>query len=85
MKEWLGAISVGLVAGEPYLDLNYAEDAAAAVDMNFVVTESGRFVEIQGTAETEPFSEDEFDRLKRLALSGCATLVQLQQQAVQKR
>jgi ribonuclease PH len=85
MKEWVAAVSVGLVGGLPHLDLNYGEDAAAAVDMNFVVTESGRFVEIQGTAETEPFSEDEFDRLKRLALSGCATLVQLQKQVVQKR
>jgi ribonuclease PH len=72
------AISVGLVDGQARLDLAYVEDAAAAVDMNVVVAGDGRLVEVQGTAESEPFSRDEFDRLVDLALEGCSQLDRIQ-------
>ena len=85
MKEWVAAVSVGIVGDNALLDLDYSEDSSASVDMNFVVTESGRFVEIQGTAEEEPFSEDQFEILKKIALGGCATLVHLQKLALEKR
>ncbi|MBN1142556.1 MAG: ribonuclease PH [Deltaproteobacteria bacterium] len=78
LKERVAAVSVGLVAGAALLDLNYEEDSRAAVDMNFVVTESGRFVEIQGTGEEATFSVPEFDRLRDLALEGCRELLRLQ-------
>lgn len=72
------AISVGLVDGQARLDLAYVEDAAAAVDMNVVVAGDGRLVEVQGTAESEPFSRDELDRLVDLALEGCSQLDRIQ-------
>ena len=55
VKGYIAAVSVGIVEGEPRLDLSYAEDSGAEVDMNIVMTESGKFIEVQGTAETEPF------------------------------
>jgi len=82
IRESVAAVSVGIVAGAPVLDLNYDEDFRAAVDMNFVVTASGRFVEVQGTAEEEPFSGAELDALRDLALDGCRQLTLLQQQAL---
>jgi ribonuclease PH len=72
------AISVGLVDGQARLDLAYVEDAAAAVDMNVVVAGDGRLVEVQGTAESEPFSRHELDRLVDLALEGCSQLDRIQ-------
>lgn len=72
------AISVGLVDGQARLDLAYVEDAAAAVDMNVVVAGDGRLVEVQGTAESEPFSRDELDLLVDLALDGCSQLDRIQ-------
>jgi ribonuclease PH len=78
----VAAISVGIVKGCPILDLNYDEDSSAAVDMNFVITGSGRFVEVQGTAEEVPFSAAELDALRDLALTGCEDLKQLQQTAL---
>jgi ribonuclease PH len=72
------AISVGLVDGQARLDLAYVEDSAAAVDMNVVVAGDGRLVEVQGTAESEPFSRDELDRLVDLALEGCSQLDRIQ-------
>jgi len=72
------AISVGLVDGQARLDLAYVEDAAAAVDMNVVVAGDGRLVEVQGTAESEPFSRHELDRLVDLALDGCSQLDRIQ-------
>jgi ribonuclease PH len=74
----VAAISVGLVDGQARLDLAYVEDAAAAVDMNVVVAGDGRLVEVQGTAESEPFSRDELDRLVDLALEGCSQLDRIQ-------
>lgn len=77
------AAAAELVDGRPLLDLDYAEDYRAAVDMNFVITGSGRFVEVQGTAEEEPFSMAELDALRNLALAGCRELRHLQQQALE--
>ncbi len=82
LKDSVAAISVGIVGGVPLLDLNYAEDSTADVDMNFVITGSGKFVEVQGTAEEEPFSLEELDALRDLALDGCAQLKDLQQQSL---
>ena len=79
LKDSVAAISVGIVAGKPLLDLDYDEDSKAEVDMNFVITGSGKFVEVQGTAEGDPFSAAELDALRDLALHGCAQLGELQQ------
>jgi ribonuclease PH len=75
----VAAISVGIVDGVPMLDLDYSEDSRAAVDMNFVMTGDGRFVEVQGTAEEAPFTLDEMDAMRRLAMLGCQELKRLQQ------
>lgn len=77
--ESVAAVSVGLVEDTAVLDLNYEEDFRAAVDMNFVITASGRFVEVQGTAEERPFSLEELNGLRDLALHGCLELSRLQQ------
>ncbi len=82
LKDSVSAISVGILAAKPLLDLNYAEDSKADVDMNFVITGSGKFVEVQGTAEEEPFSLLELDELRDLALRGCAQLTRLQQKSL---
>jgi ribonuclease PH len=82
LKDSVSAISVGIVNGVPLLDLNYGEDSNADVDMNFVITGDGRFVEVQGTAEEVPFSMQELDSLRDLALKGCGELRELQQQAL---
>ena len=74
VKNFVSAVSVGLVEGQILLDLDYAEDSSAEVDMNFVITRSGLFVEIQGTAEATPFSRDLHDRMIDLALLGSAYL-----------
>lgn len=83
LKDSVAAISVGIVAGQPLLDLNYVEDSNADVDMNFVITGSGKFVEVQGTAEEEPFSLEELDQLRNLALDGCVQLTDLQRQSLE--
>jgi len=82
MKLAVAAISAGLVGGEPRLDLPYAEDSAADVDFNFVMTDGGRFVEIQGTAEKGSFSADDYGRLVVLATAGTQELFGLQQKAL---
>jgi len=76
----VSAISTGIVKDIPLLDLAYAEDSCADVDMNFVITGSGKFIEVQGTAETRPFSGVELDAMRNLALKGCAEIHQLQHQ-----
>lgn len=81
LKDSVAAVSSGVVNGQPVLDLDYVEDFAAAVDMNFVMSGDGRFVEVQGTAEEEPFSAEELDALRELASHGCRELRQLQLQA----
>jgi len=78
----VAAVSVGIVEGEPRLDLHYDDDVAADTDMNVVMTGDGRFVEVQGTAEGEPFDRALLDRLLALAGDGCATLADLQAQAL---
>lgn len=78
LKDNLAAISCGIYAGTPVLDLDYLEDSDAETDANFVMTGKGGIVEIQGTAEGEPFSEEEFAALMTLAKKGIAELVELQ-------
>jgi ribonuclease PH len=78
----VAAVSVGIIDGEPRLDLCYEEDVAAATDMNVVCTGDGRFVEVQGTAERQPFDRAELDQLLTLASDGCAELSRLQQAAL---
>ncbi len=82
LKDSVAAISVGIVKQQPLLDLNYGEDSKADVDMNFVITGNGRFVEVQGTAEEEPFSQEELDSMRDLALKGCSDLTLMQNQAL---
>lgn len=83
LRESVAAVSVGIVAGVPFLDLCYEEDSRAEVDMNLVVTASGRFVEVQGTAENEPFTLEQLDRMRDLGLAGCRELVLLQRRALE--
>jgi ribonuclease PH len=78
IKDYLAAVSVGVVEGAPVLDLCYLEDAQAEVDMNMVLTGSGDFVEIQGTAESKPFSMDAFFEMQDLAAQGIRQLIQVQ-------
>jgi ribonuclease PH len=78
------AVSVGVIDGEPRLDLCYDEDVAAEVDMNVVCTGTGAFVEVQGTGEAGVFSRDELDALLDLGVAGCATLTAAQAEAVAK-
>lgn len=78
----VAAISCGIYNGTPVLDLDYAEDSEADTDANFVMTGEGRIIEVQGTAEKVPFSDDEFLALMALAKKGVARLVDLQKMAV---
>ncbi len=81
-RQLVGAISVGIVAGQAVLDLEYVEDASAETDMNVVMSEDGRFIEIQGTAEGEPFSQTDLDRMLELAQAGIGELFSFQRQAL---
>ncbi|MCR5164506.1 MAG: ribonuclease PH [Thermoguttaceae bacterium] len=78
VKDYAAAVSVGLVEGEPRLDLCYIEDSAAEVDMNVVMTAGGRFIEIQGTGEEATFDEDQLAELLKLAKKGIGELVELE-------
>ena len=78
----IAAISVGVVEGRPVLDLDYVEDSAAEVDMNVVRTDDGRYVELQGTAESRPFSREQLDELIALADSGIDRLLTAQRQVI---
>ena len=82
LKEAVAAVSVGIVDGEVLLDLNYLEDSSAEVDMNFVMTSSDRFVEVQGTAEAEPFTIEQMDCMRSLAMDGIRQLFDLQKRAL---
>lgn len=82
VKEFVAAVSVGIVDGKSYLDLSYDEDSKADVDMNVVMTDSGKFVEIQGTAEKEPFTGDQMKDLITLADKGIRKLVKKQKEAL---
>jgi ribonuclease PH len=78
----VGAVSVGVVQGQPILDLNYAEDSQADVDFNVVMTAEGKFIEVQGTAESKPFSDEMLSEMLSLAKKGIREVISLQEQAL---
>jgi len=82
INSFVAAVSCGIVNGEPMLDLEYEEDSAAQVDANFIMTD-GKIVEVQGTAEGHPFSEEEFYNLMQLAKKGICELILLQKKALE--
>lgn len=82
VREFVAAISCGICDGAAVLDLDYAEDSSAQADTNFVLTESGKIVEIQGTAEGQPFDESQFAELMRLARKGVGELIAKQKEAL---
>lgn len=82
MRELVAAISVGMVRGTPCLDLCYEEDSAAEVDMNVVMTESGKFIEIQGTAEHNPFSDAQLAQMLGLAKEGLQSIFKIQHKVI---
>jgi ribonuclease PH len=82
LVEVCAAVSVGIAGGVPVLDLPYAEDSTAEVDMNVVMTSAGRFVEVQGTAEGQTFSRSELDSMLALAEKGVAEIIDLQRQMI---
>ncbi len=79
----VSAVSVGVVSGRPMLDLAYAEDSTAEVDMNIVLSGTGEFVEVQGTAEGAPFDRDRLNALLDLGVKGCTELAELQRRALE--
>ena len=83
LTDSVSAVSVGIIKGVPMLDLAYTEDVRADTDMNVVVTGSGTFVEVQGTAEAAPFNRSELDTLLDLALGGAITLTEFQNRALE--
>lgn len=82
ISSMVASVSVGIYQGEPVLDLDYAEDSNADTDMNVVMNSSGGFIEVQGTAESAPFSEEEFMQMMALAKRGIADLVKVQKMAL---
>jgi ribonuclease PH len=82
LKQFVAAISVGVYQGVPVLDLDYAEDSECDTDMNVVMTETGKYVEVQGTAEGESFDRDTMNRLLDLARDGIIDLIALQKQVL---
>ena len=84
IREAVAAVSVGIINGVPFLDLDYPEDSTAEVDMNFVMTSSMRFVEVQGTAEAEPFTMEQMDAMRSHAILGLTRLFEIQTEALQR-
>ncbi len=82
LRSKIGAVSVGVVQGQPILDLNYAEDSQADVDFNVVMTAEGKFIEVQGTAEAEPFSDEMLNEMLFLAKKGIREIFSLQDQVL---
>ena len=82
IREFVAAVSCDIFNGEAILDVDYEEDSNSQVDMNFVMTESGKIVEIQGTAEGEPFEEAQFNQLLALGREGIALLIAKQKEAL---
>ncbi|MDD5174516.1 MAG: ribonuclease PH [Candidatus Omnitrophica bacterium] len=78
LSDYVAAISVGIIEGQTVLDLNYEEDSKAEVDMNVVMTGSGKFIEVQGTAEREPFGKEDLNRLISLAQKGIEDIIHIQ-------
>jgi len=85
LKDFVAATSVGVVEGQVVLDLCYAEDAIADVDMNVVMTGSGKFIEVQGTAEEAPFDRSQLDAMLKLAGSGIQELIAMQRKLLAER
>jgi ribonuclease PH len=85
VKDYVAAVSVGIINGEPRLDLTYTEDSMAEVDMNVVMTGSGKFVEIQGTAETNPFDKGLLMNLLELAQTGIMEVIAIQKNVLEMR
>ena len=84
IKEHIGAISCGLVNGEAYVDLDFKEDSSAEVDANFVLCESNEFVEIQSTGEKNSFTEEDFDKMKNLAIKNINKIILMQKKVLDK-
>ena len=84
VRQLVAAVSVGIVAGQPLLDLEYVEDSGADTDMNVVMTEKGKFIEVQGTAEADPFDRQQLDKMLSLAEKGILELNELQRSALGK-
>jgi len=82
VSDYVAAASVGIIDGKPSLDLDYEEDASAEVDMNIVMTGSGKFIEIQGTAENKPFGNSQLEGLLRLAQDGINKIVKIQKKSL---
>lgn len=82
ISDYVGAVSIGIINGEPYLDLDYEEDYTSAVDMNFVMTGKGEFIEVQGTAEQNPFDEKKLNGMMELAKKGIREIVSYQKEIV---
>lgn len=82
VSDYVAAVSVGMLDGKPALDLDYEEDSGADVDMNIIMTGDGRFIEVQGTAEREPFTKNEMERLLTLARGGVGKLIDAQKKAL---
>ena len=82
VSDFLSAISVGIVDNQILLDLEYEEDSRAEVDMNFVMTGSGLFIEVQGTAERVPFNKEQLDQMTELAVSGIQKIIERQKEIV---
>lgn len=84
LRHQIAAVSVGIYAGEAVLDLDYAEDSSAETDLNVVMTENGHFIEVQGTAEGDPFSEEELSAMLKLAKQGIQQINNVQKMALAK-
>jgi len=84
LRDYVAAVSVGIINGKPAVDLDYEEDSKAEVDMNVVMTGSGRFVEVQGTAEGAPFEAKDLERLVELAAGGITKIIAVQKRALGK-
>ena len=82
LKDAVAAVSIGIIEGKILLDLCYEEDSKADVDMNFVMTGSGRFIEVQGTAESAPFTKKQMDRMAEIAQGGIKELLKAQKQVI---
>jgi ribonuclease PH len=82
VNDFLSAVSVGIIENEIMLDLQYEEDSRAEVDMNFVMTGSGNFIEVQGTAERVPFSKEQMDKMTQMAEEGIRRIIQFQKEIV---
>jgi len=84
LRHFVAAVSVGICCGKPVLDLDYAHDSVAEVDLNVVMTDDGRYVEVQGTAEGEPFDEAVLDTLRSRARKGIRDLIRMQKAALRE-